>query len=613
MPMDAAVFAALADELENRLRDARLDRVVAATSRELLFLYRSGPGGSRQETTLVASIDGPLARLHLLSAPPAAPRSGTLSGSLPFVLLLKRHLVGCRLVSVEHPPWERLLRLVFHGPADEFPRRRLTLVYEILGAQMNMALLDTQDVVLGTLRPTAPGADDLRLVPGAKYLPPDRPPADPGAPLSYLHQVVGLADPTTTLAQALTRNFAGLSPWAARALSAAAGLDPAAPCGRVSRETLAPLHAQLLQFAEAVAVGRFTPLVWYEGGTPRDFWVYPSPAPPGWTARLLPSTSAAVDEFFAARVAAGRLSRARQALRQRLDAGIARLERRLKAQQQDLARAEDADRLREAGELLLANLRSITRGETSFTGTSYASNAPLTVALDPRLSPSDNAQRYFDRYRKAKRGLAEAARRLTDTRSLLSRSRLARLEVDDATDLAELDALTQGLEEEGILPPARSARPGRPRPATSPSRPGSRPAPRRYRTSDGYEVLVGRNSRENDWLTLRTGAPYDLWLHVKDLAGAHVVLRLPSEAPLDDALPDRALREAAQIAAYHSEGRHSSQVPVDYTLRRHVRKAPGGGPGQVLYDHHRTIFVTPDSDLVARLRQEAARPGEPGI
>jgi predicted ribosome quality control (RQC) complex YloA/Tae2 family protein len=229
------------------------------------------------------------------------------------------------------------------------------------------------------------------------------------------------------------------------------------------------------------------------------------------------------------------------------------------------------------------------------------------VALDPRFTPSENAQRYFARYRKAKRGQEEASARLAVTSDLLAQLRLARFEVVDAADEAELAACEASLVSDGLLEPdRRPSRPDRqsrrPQPASS-----ARPAPRRYRTSEGYEVLAGRNSRENDWLTLKSGAPHDLWFHVKDLAGAHVILRRPSDVPV----PEEDLREAATIAAYHSEGRESSGVPVDYTERRFVRKAPGGGPGQVLYDHHHTLYVTPDARLAAERRLTSPLPSSP--
>ncbi|MGE5552693.1 MAG: NFACT family protein [Betaproteobacteria bacterium] len=600
MPMDAAVFAALARELDCELREARLEKIIPLNPQELRFLLRLPSGGGRPERALIVSLDGPLARLHL-EAPGRS--SDEPSAASPFALLLRRHLPGCRLSGVHHPAWERILHFTFIGPADEFPRRRLTLIYELFGAKGNILLLDAQRILLGSLRPLSEG--DNRLQIGAPYAAPPPPTATPGAPLAYLQQAIALAPADAPLRFALVRNVGGLGPWAAAALIRAAGLDPDEPCGAMPPDGAALLCEQLSAFAEDVAAGRFSPALWRQGGELREFWVYPAPVPPGWTVEPQASANEAVARFFAEQVSATRLARGRQTLLQRLDAQLARLERKLRAQQQDLARAEAADDLRRSGELILANLPQLSRGMTVFTGVSYADSTPRTVSLDPRLSPPENAQRYFARYRKAKRGQEEAATRVRATEELFKRTRQARFEAQDAESLAELKALAAQLVEEGILEEA-TLRPQPGRKVVPPATPGpNKPSPRRYRSTDGYEILAGRNSRENDWLTLRSGAPHDLWLHVKDLAGAHVILRLPAEGPI----PEGALREAAQIAAYHSEGRQSSRVPVDYTPRRHVRKAPRGGPGQVFYDHHRTLYVTPDPALVARLRVNDA-PGE---
>jgi predicted ribosome quality control (RQC) complex YloA/Tae2 family protein len=595
--MDAAVFAALAPELTRELRQARLEKIVAVNPREWWLLWRGVPGaGGRPERTLVLSLDGPLARVHL--EPPGPGRPSDEPAASPFLLLVRRHLGGCRLDAIHHPAWERILHFAFLGPADEFPRRRLTLAYELLGAQGNLLLLEAQGILLGALRPLS--ERQTRLVAGAPYAPPPPPPATPAAPLSYLQRALALAPAATPLRSALVRNVGGLSPWAAAALAREAGLAPDAPCASLSPANLIRLHERVSLFAQSVAEGRFSPVLWREGDKAREFWVYPAPAPPGWSAEPQPSANAAVAEFFAGRLATARFAQARQALRQRLDAQLARLERKLTAQRGDLARAEAADDLRRAGEAILANLAHLDRGLVSFTGASYADPTPLAVALDPRLSPSENAQRYFDRYRKAKRGQEKAAARVAATADLLSRTRQACFEAREAEDPAELRALAAELVAEGVLEEAKTrVRSGRkPARAAAPPSGKPKPNPRRYRSTDGYDILAGRNSRENDWLTLRSGAPHDLWFHVKDLAGAHVILRLPGEGdPLESTL-----WEAAQVAAYHSEGRESSQVPVDYTLRRHVRKPPGGRLGQVLYDHHRTLYVTPDPALIARLR-----------
>ncbi|MGE5508716.1 MAG: NFACT family protein [Chitinophagales bacterium] len=613
MPFDAAVFAALANEMSTALSGARCDRIGAVTPAELVFGVRVG----NQDFALVLSVEGPLSRVHLAPAEGARgkgrPEPNPPVAAPPFVLLLRKHLLGCRIEAVTQAPWERQLAFALVGPSDEFPRRRYALVYELLGTQANVLLVDGRGLLLGALRPPAAGeGPSARLVIGAAYVPP-RPVAPPPteATLAYLTRALGLAAPEAPARAALQRNLGGLGPWAARFLLRRCNLDPEALCGSLTQGDLASLHRALADFGAAVAEGRFSPTLYREAGRPRDFWAFAAPAPTGSVAEPAVSLSGAITLVFGERVGRERLERTRQALLHRLDGEIARVSRRHAAQVQDLSRAEGAEDLRRCGDVLLANLARIPRGATSFTGEAYGEPGALEVQLDPRLSPQENAQHYFARYRKAKRGLKEAASRLAETAAALAELRLLRLEVLDAATLRELAELSEELPASGRPAPAKRPDKGPAgRPRKAPPAPAGRSfAPRRYWSSDGLEILVGRTSRENDRLTLHSGAPWDVWLHVKDLPGAHVIVRLPNEAPA----PASSILEAAQLAAYHSEGRASTQVPVDYTLRRHVRKTPGGGPGQVLYDHHRTVFVTPDPALVERLRSAplAAADAEP--
>lgn len=608
MPFDAAVFAALAKELKETLAEARCDRVGAAGPAEVSLALRAGS----QDLLLVLSIDGPLARLHLASAggPAAkqAARAGSPSGVPPFVLLLRKHLPSCRIETVTQAPWERQLSFHLHGPSDEFPRRRYTLVYELLGTQANLLLVDGQGLLLGTLRPPAGGdASHARLVVGAAYVAPaPAAPPPPAASLTYLTQALGLAAPDTPLRAALQRNVAGLGPWASRVIAQRAGLAPETACRNLVPEDLAHLEQELGAFGSAVMAGCFAPTLHREAGRPHDFWAFPGSALPGLAAEPVSSVNEAILRVYGDKVVAARLERARHSVLHRLEAELGRVTRRQAAQRQDLARAEEAGALRQSGDVILANLGRLTRGATSFTGQSYGGTEQVKVQLDPRLSPQENAQRYFARYRKAKRGQMEAAQRLAETTAALEELRLLRLEALDATTVHELEELAAELAPTE-RPAATSKRKAttRPRhPATPPAPSGRTYAPRRYWSSEGLEILVGRNSRENDRLTLHSGSPWDIWLHVKDLPGAHVILRLPSEAPP----PDASLLEAALLAAYHSDGRDSTRVSVDYAMRRHVRKTPGGGPGQVLYDHHRTALVTPDPAMVAKLKVPPAAP-----
>ena len=300
--------------------------------------------------------------------------------------------------------------------------------------------------------------------------------------------------------------------------------------------------------------------------------------------------------------------------------------------------ARAAESLRLAGELITANIYRIPRGADRASLPNYydPESAEVEVSLDPRLTPAENAQQYFRRYNRAKSTLAAASEHLARTQEEIAYLEQVDSSLDQAESLAEIEEIRQELASGGYIRKeaatrreaatrggaARNARAaprnsgaGSPRNSGGGSQrsgAGSRAreatGPLRFTSSDGFEILVGKNNRQNDLLTMKMAREDNLWLHTKDIAGSHVIVRRPPgppglSGPRGGDIPDSTLLEAAALAAYHSRGKLSSRVPVDYTLRKHVRKPPGAKPGMVIYDHHKTVYVTPEPALVERLRR----------
>ncbi|MFQ5840319.1 MAG: NFACT RNA binding domain-containing protein, partial [Candidatus Methylomirabilales bacterium] len=260
----------------------------------------------------------------------------------------------------------------------------------------------------------------------------------------------------------------------------------------------------------------------------------------------------------------------------------------------DLVEVERAEEFRKMGELLRVYGTRLSRGlsETTLPDYYQGPDARITIPLDPTCTIQANAEGYFKRFRKAIRGRDHATRRLAATdRDLAYLDALAD-RLASATGPEELAAL-QG--EVALL----SSLPGSAGPAqrAGTSRRRDPLAPHRFRSSDGHEILVGRSTQGNAYLTWRLGHPHDLWLHVQGRAGAHVIVR----AKRDEQIPARTLREAAQLAAYYSKARSETKVPVDYTRVKFLRRPRGGKPGTALITQEKTILVRPDAALVGRL------------
>lgn len=274
---------------------------------------------------------------------------------------------------------------------------------------------------------------------------------------------------------------------------------------------------------------------------------------------------------------------------------LARLERRALALREDLVRAGEAERWQRMGELLLANQQAVRRGAAAVTLRDYAAgpDGSLTIPLDPALSARANAEAYFRRAAKGRRGLPLLRARLQETEDGLKRLREAEARLAAGSlPAAEQDALRKRL----------APRPAARRPGTARGRDAEGPAPREFRSSEGLTILVGKSGAGNAHLTFRLARGHDLWLHAQATAGSHVLVRTEKARPQ---VPARTLREAAVLAAYYSKARDQGKVAVDYTEARHVRKPKGGKVGEALITREKTIVVRPDPALVKRLAERA--------
>ncbi|MFS8664832.1 MAG: NFACT family protein, partial [Limnochordales bacterium] len=390
--------------------------------------------------------------------------------------------------------------------------------------------------------------------------------------------------------------YDGFGPFAAREVLVRAGLDPDTRHGDLTAADRERIVDAFLTLVGAVAAGRFAPVVVLDdAGQPLDFWAFPPAQAPGPLSPC-PSPSQAAAAYFNHRLATLGVQRQRQRLERLVAAARARLGRKVENLRQDLAGAARAEEYRLYGELLTAHLHRIPRGETVTLPNYHAGDAPVTIPLDPALSPAENAQRYFKRYAKARAAQAAVQTQLDAAVAELAYLDQVAIHLEMADSLEALAELEAELEAAGVASPAgpKAAGDGRPHRAARPGSDGGG-KPLEARTRRGARVLIGRSNRQNDRLTLRTARPDDIWLHVKDLPGAHVILQVQGEPDEED------LRDAAQLAAYFSKARHSSSVAVDWTRARHVRKPKGARPGMVIYDHHKTIYVSPDEAAVSAL------------
>ena len=499
-----------------------------------------------------------------------------------FCMLLRKHLVGARIVSLTQPAHERMLILDLDSRDELGDLTRKQLVVEMIGRSSNVILVGPDGRIIDCMRRVDFAGDALRrLLPGMLYrLPPQQ---DKAAfldtPAEERRALALAADRSVPADKWLLGRFSGLSPLLCRELSFRCGGD----------YELLPLQMDAL--AETVEAGDFSPTMLLQNGRPLDFSFLPI-RQYGESAQseTFPSFSELLDAFYTRRDKAEQQRRRGHELTRSVKTARDRLARKLAGQREDLKRTATREEVRKQAELITANLYRLKKGERSFSCEDYYTEGcpEIPISLDPLKSPQQNAAALYKEYNKLKAAeqhltvlVAEGERQLDYLESVLDALERAESEKD-------LSDLRRELTETGFLRRPKGGKPER----------GRVQAPLRFVSDEGFEILVGRSNVQNDELTTKIARRTDYWLHTQKVHGSHVILRCDGLEP-----PAQTLAQAASLAVYYSQGRGGGKIPVDYTMIRFVRKPSGALPGKVIYTEYRTLLAESDEALVARLKK----------
>ena len=578
MPLDSIAISALAGELRTRLTGARIDKV-QQPERDLILLSVHGPAGNAR-LALCGGVGA--ARIHLTEAAYENPAQPPM-----FCMLLRKHLVGARITGLSQPGRERLLELELDA-RDELgaavPRR---LVVEMLGRASNLILLDGEGRILDCLRRVDGDMNAARQVlPGLLYrLPPALAKPDFFALSSAERRARWAAwDGQTPPEQWLLDQFSCLSPLICREL--------AYRC-HGAWETL-PAYMDAL--ADSVEAGEFTPWMLLAEGKPKDFSFMPIlQYGERMEGERFPDFSRLLDAFYTRRSQAEELRRRTSALRKTVRNAHDRTARKVALQTQELKKTADREEKRRWGDLITANLyRAPRQGAARFTVEDfYQDGSPeVAIPLDPLKSAQQNAAAYYKEYTKAKTAERYLTQLLSENRRDLEYLSSVLDELDRVAGEGDIAAIRRELLETGWLREKKTAKTGKKERAPKQAQPF------RYRSSGGFEIWVGRGNVQNDELTTKLAHRGDLWFHTQKIHGSLVILRCAGADP-----DPESIREAAVLAATHSQAGAGGRVSVDYTRVKYVRKPSGALPGMVIYTNQTTVAAEADEALAQRLRE----------
>ena len=506
------------------------------------------------------------ARIHLIGKPPLGQKQSYLAD------FLTTHLRGGTITGIEQLGWDRILKITVQPVSDEpIQPSPKALIAEMMGKHSNIILIDaTDDRILESLKRIDETMSRHReILPGETYtLPPQQGKVDPLTldKAAFTELLGGQAEVSW---RQLFEKIDGFSPTLAKEVIARAA---AAELWDVYQQVITyfdPKHASpqlLMDDNEPIAVSALS-LQQFPSAVPQDY----------------DTMSDAFCAYYDAITLKESIASERQTLTQALKKQRGLLRRKSKALQADLERAEKADDYRIQGELILANLHTITRGQKHVELQNYYSPEleKMSISLNPEQTPSDNAQAYFKKYTKAKRGRSRIQQLISDLDADQETLQLYASQLESSDTLEALQRLRAEFVANGYLKAPQSRK--------QKQEAGEGPF-RRYTSTNGFQIYVGKNSQSNDLLLRQIAKPSDMWLHTKQIHGSHVIIRNPENRP---DIPMPTLLQAAQLAAYYSKAHHASNVPVDYTWARYVVKRKGNVAGYVHYTREKTLYVEP--------------------
>lgn len=579
MSFDGFTVAAVTAQINRELKNSRVERVNAPTADEIVLNLRTE---DRRSVKLCLSASSSIPKVNITEVVKDNPLQAS-----ALCMHLRKHLNSAKLLSAEQPGFERVIKLTFQT-TDELGFPRTEFIYcEIMGKYSNVILTDENDRIINCVKPVDITTSSKRQVlPGMKYEAP--PPQDKLIPtdadaeaFAALCEKYGECDADGFFIKC----FRGFSPLLSREAAYLAKSS-----GRPVRGHGAALYAVFRNMINRCNSADFSPCIVYDNKKPLDFSVFEiKQYGDGANTVGFDSISECIDRFYSERENSERIKQRGGDILRIINTAEGHIKKKMQNIDDDLKRCEDTEKYKIYGDLITANLYRAEKGAPSISVENYYDeNCPkLEIPLDPRLSASSNAQKYYKKYNKLKTAKTEAAKRAEQAKAELAYIQTVADALSRSETEEDLEQLRAELYETGYASRMKDEKKKKP----------SKPRPLRFMTDGGYTVLVGKNNTQNDRLTLKDSSRYDWFFHVKDAPGSHVIMVSDEKEPsVED------FTQAAVLAAYYSSKREGQNVEVDYTLVKNVKKPAGSAPGYVIYHQNYSAVVTPDAELAKRLR-----------
>ncbi len=567
MAFDGLFTKAMVEELNEALTGGRVNKIHQPYKNELIMVIRARGKNNK----LLLSAHPSYARVQLTDTVQDNPSEPPL-----FCVMMRKHLDGAILENIQQNGLDRTIMFEFKGKNEIGDISYKQLYVEIMGRHSNIILVDKEKrTMIDSIKHIPPAQNSYRtILPGSLYVNP--PAQNKKNPLIADAETVlqSIDFNTGKIGKQLVASFEGLSPLISNEVVACAGL--------ANRETIPGTFVKTMK---PILEKKYTPVM-IDSGDKTYFYMIDLSHLKGERTKL-DTLSMLLDRYYFGKAERDRVRQQGNDLERLISNELQKNRSKIHKLERTLEEAENAGEYQRLGELLTANLYAVKKGMSEIQVLNYYDEAGsmITIPLDPRKNPADNAQKYFSRYQKAKNAIIVVQEQIAKTNNEIYYFEALFQQLESASP-RDIEEIREELVEEGYIKARHVKKKKKP----------EKPVIEEYVSSDGTLIHAGKNNRQNDYLTNKVARRDDIWLHTKDIPGSHIVIQ--SAEPSDETI-----LEAAIIAAYYSKAKESSSVPVDYTKVRHVKKPSGAKPGFVIYDQQHTVYVTPDEGKVMEMKK----------
>ncbi|MGO1372065.1 MAG: Rqc2 family fibronectin-binding protein [Senegalia sp. (in: firmicutes)] len=589
MSLDGITIRALVYELQYALINGKINKVHQPENDELLLDIRNN--GISKKLIISASSNNP--RIHFTKDTKKNPMSPAM-----FCMLLRKHIQNGRILSIEQDGFERVIKILISSYNELGDLTEKELIIEIMGRHSNIILVNNEEEkIIDSIKRVTPDISSVRqILPGMKYTP--APSQNKISPIdlneSNFLSFIKDDKSSNQLYKSIYENFVGISPLIAKEICNNAEIYENLNTDELNEEDSKKLFSSFKEIIGFIMNRNSNPTIVYNEYKTSILAFSSINLNQFENVRKenFDSINEMLDTLYETKDRLDRIKQKSLSLKKNIKTKLDRDKNKLSKQKDELLKAKTREKYKIAGELITANIYRIEKGMKEIEVIDYYNdNKDLKITLNPNLTPSENAQKKFKRYNKLKSAFAEVSDQIKQTKAEIDYLENILLSIENASDLDDLEEIREELIEENYIKYKK-------RNKSKNKKKKKESKAMHFLSSEGYDIYVGKNNKQNDYLTLKFADKNDIWLHTKDIPGSHVIIRKNSNE-----IPEQTLYEAALLSAFNSKARMSSNVAVDYTEKRNVKKPNGAKPGMVIYENNNTLYVTPSEKEISKIKK----------